>query len=92
MNSPVPIRLLIENDIPSGSEEATKEDITSGAPFPKASRVTAAIFWFILKASIIFVIAELKNISLVEERIKNSKKRKIIIEIEVRGTLPFIIQ
>ncbi len=43
-NIPPTIRLLIENCIPSSSAEATKDEITSGAPLPKANNVTAAIF------------------------------------------------
>ena len=44
MNIPLPIKLQIEKEIPSSSSEATKEEITSGAPLPKANNVAADIF------------------------------------------------
>ena len=91
-NMPLPIRLFIENWIPSSSPEATKDDITSEAPFPKASNVTAAIFWLILNVSTILVIEVLKNISLVEESIKNKINNNKIDIIEVNIKDPFIKQ
>ena len=90
INIPLPIKLLIEKEIPSILSEATNDEITSGAPFPKANNVTAAMFWFILRVSIIFVIEVLKNISLVEERIKNNIIKIIIIIIDVGIIEPFI--
>ena len=92
INIPPPIRLLIEKAIPSTSAEATKDEITSGAPFPKANNVTAAIFWFILNVSTILVIAVLKNISLVEERIKKSINKKNIIKMDDKINEPLVIQ
>ena len=78
-NIPLPIKLHIEKEIPLSSSEATKDDITSGAPLEKASNVAAAMFWFISNISTNFVIAVLKKISLVDDNIK--KRRNKIIKI-----------
>ena len=56
--------------------------MTSGAPFPKANYVAAAMFWLILKYSTIFAIEVLKNISLVEEIKKNNMIKNIMIVID----------
>ena len=56
--------------------------MTSGAPFPKANNVAAAMFWLILKYSTIFAIEVLKNISLVEEIKKNNMIKNIMIVID----------
>ena len=81
-NNPLPIKLQIEKEILLASSEATKEEITSGAPLPNANKVAAAMFWFISNNSTIFEIAVLKNISLVEDIIKNKINKKIITKIE----------
>ena len=81
-NNPLPIKLQIEKEIPVASSEATKEEMTSGAPFPKANNVAAAMFWLILKYSTIFAIEVLKNISLVEEIKKNNMIKNIMIVID----------
>ena len=81
-NNPLPIKLQIEKEIPVASSEATKEEMTSGAPFPKANNVAAAMFWLILKYSTIFAIEVLKKISLVEEIKKNNMIKNIMIVID----------
>ena len=44
MNTPAPNKEPTVNSIPPDSSLATIPDITSGAPFPKANRVTPAKF------------------------------------------------
>ena len=92
VNNPFPIRLLIEKIIPSGLLVAAQEEIISGALFKKAINVTSAIFCLILKISITFEIEELKNMSLVEQRIKNKIDNNSNVIIEVRIKEPFNIQ
>ena len=88
-NIPLPIKLQIEKEIPVASSEATKEEITSGAPLPKANKVAAAIFWLIWNISTIFDIEVLKKISAVEESRKNRMIKIIIIKREENKYEPF---
>ena len=90
--NPFPIRLLIEKSIPSDFLHAAQEENMSGAPFKKTINVTIAIFCLILKILTIFEIERLKNMSLVEERIKNKIINKNITIIDVKRKEPFNIQ